>query len=84
MATDKGGQRGPQSTRQAFSRENDRRSNDRDNRDIAQNTANGLNQGPAPPVPGFGFNFAGMPNMPMFPPNFLNAAGGGQPSAPGQ
>lgn len=94
MATDTGGKRGPQSSRtdpvRGYGRDNNRqdygngnRYNDRDMRDGHQGNNNG-NMGVAPPVPGFGFNFSGIPNMSMFPANFLNAAGTPQPPPPGQ
>ena len=102
MATDSGGKRGPQSTRLngPDHRNNDRgggyrnNSNDYDRTDSrdrndpyrsSQQPQQGQN-GIPPPVPGFGFNFTGMPNMPMFPPGFLNAAAGGagQQGPPGQ
>ena len=82
MQTDKGGQRGPQSSRQGFGRDNDRRNSDHDGRDSNPNYINTANGGPPPPLPGFGFNFGNMPNMAMFPPGFLNGAG--QTQAPGQ
>ena len=96
MATDSGGKRGPQSSRENREREQALRQNDNgrsgsysknngdyDNRNDNRGS-NGTNIGGVPPpVPGFGFNFSGMPNMPMFPPGFLNA-GAGQPPPPGQ
>jgi len=89
MATDQGGKRGPQSSRTNPHGERDRgfRRNDRheggsgggggsgQDRDHA---ANPNNIGVPPAVPGFGFNFPGMPN---FAQNFMM---GGQGSLAGQ
>ena len=68
MATDRGGQQGPRSTRDApansapVSRYRQPERNDRDAGNI----------GVPPAVPGFGFQFPGMPNgIPMFPPGFV-------------
>lgn len=68
MATDKGGQQGPRSTRDPpssttpASRYRQPERNDRDSTSI----------GVSPAVPGFGFQFPGLPNgMPMFPPGFV-------------
>lgn len=69
MATDKGGQQGPRSTRDPPTnttpvsryRQPEVR-NDRDQSSI----------GVSPAVPGFGFQFPGMPNgLPLFPPGFV-------------
>lgn len=69
MATDKGGQQGPRSTRDPPTnttpvsryRQPEIR-NDRDQSSI----------GVSPAVPGFGFQFPGMPNgLPLFPPGFV-------------
>ncbi len=71
MATDKGGQQGPRSTRDPPSNSNPppqqqryRQPERNDNRD--NNTI-----GVAPAVPGFGFQFPGMPNGFQFPPGFI-------------
>ncbi|CAD6590322.1 MAG: hypothetical protein ASARMPREDX12_004254 [Alectoria sarmentosa] len=71
MATDKGGQQGPRSTRDPPSNSNPppqqqryRQPERNDNRD--NNTI-----GVAPAVPGFGFQFPGMPNGFQFPPGFV-------------
>lgn len=71
MATDKGGQQGPRSTRDPPSTSNPppqqqryRQPERNDNRD--NNTV-----GVAPAVPGFGFQFPGMPNGFQFPPGFV-------------
>lgn len=71
MATDKGGQQGPRSTRDPPTTSNPppqqqryRQPERTDNRD--NNTI-----GVAPAVPGFGFQFPGMPNGFQFPPGFV-------------
>ena len=71
MATDKGGQQGPRSTRDPPTNSNPppqqqryRQPERTDNRD--NNTI-----GVAPAVPGFGFQFPGMPNGFQFPPGFV-------------
>ncbi|MCJ1268353.1 hypothetical protein MMC22_008241 [Lobaria immixta] len=68
MATDKGGQQGPRSTRDPpssstpVSRYRQQERSDRD--------ANSI--GVSPAVPGFGFQFPGLPNgMPFIPPGFV-------------
>lgn len=68
MATDKGGQQGPRSTRDPpssstpVSRYRQQERNDRDTNSI----------GVSPAVPGFGFQFPGLPNgMPFIPPGFV-------------
>ena len=70
MQTDKGGQQGPRSTRDApppatasrYRQPDGRIGNERDNNNV----------GVPPSVPGFGFQFPPMPNgMPMFPPGFM-------------
>ncbi|KMU82888.1 hypothetical protein CIHG_00671 [Coccidioides immitis H538.4] len=82
MATDQGGKRGPQSSRPTHDQNRFRRpergmddgpANDRD-RDRDNSSANNVAVPPA--VPGFGFQF---PGMPMFPPGFM--LGGAQPSS---
>ncbi|EER27483.1 hypothetical protein D8B26_006445 [Coccidioides posadasii str. Silveira] len=82
MATDQGGKRGPQSSRPTHDQNRFRRpergmddgpANDRD-RDRDNSNANNVAVPPA--VPGFGFQF---PGMPMFPPGFM--LGGAQPSS---
>ncbi|KAL9119834.1 MAG: hypothetical protein Q9187_003612 [Circinaria calcarea] len=78
MQTDKGGQQGPRSTRDApssnasrYRQPEGRNSNDRDTNTI----------GVAPSVPGFGFQFPPMHNgMPMFPPGFMMS--GSTPTQP--
>ena len=81
MATDKGGQQGPRSTRDTptqggASRFRQPEGRDRNDRDV--NTI-----GVPPAVPGFGFQF--MPNgMPMFPPGFvMPGSTPAQPPPPG-
>jgi protein NRD1 len=67
MATDKGGSQGPRSTRDGPANQAPQqryRQPERDNRD-----ANNI--GVAPAVPGFGFQFPGMPNGFQFPPGFI-------------
>lgn len=81
MATDKGGQQGPRSTRDIPSAPTPAsryRASERSDRD-----ANTI--GVAPAVPGFGFQFPGMPNgMPMFPPGFvMPGTSPAQPPPPG-
>ncbi len=68
MATDKGGQQGPRSTRDPptssapVSRYRQPERNERETNSI----------GVSPAVPGFGFQFPGLPNgMPLFPPGFV-------------
>lgn len=78
MATDKGGQQGPRSTRDAPSSSN-ANSNSNSNststsrfRQPERNDREANNIGVSPAVPGFGFQFPGMPNgMPMFPHGFV-------------
>ena len=85
MATDKGGQHGPQSTRDTQQQnERYRQPQQRDDRLYSQQgsgNGNGNNSvGVGPAVPGFGFNFPGMPNGFQFPPGFVFP---GQPPPPG-
>lgn len=76
MATDKGGQQGPRSTRDGPGSSN---SNNNTNSTSAsrfrqpdRNDREANSIGVAPAVPGFGFQFPGMPNgMPIFPPGFV-------------
>ncbi|KAL9102874.1 MAG: hypothetical protein Q9163_002026 [Psora crenata] len=87
MATDKGGQQGPRSSRDQSAQQpqNDRyRQPPPDDRNNNQPNTNPVGGGPA--VPGFGFNFPQMPNGFQFPPNFMfpsSAAAPGQPPPPG-
>jgi protein NRD1 len=69
MATDKGGQQGPRSTRDTTTSSaapvSRYRQPERNDRDVS-------NIGVSPAVPGFGFQFPAMPNgMPMLPPGFV-------------
>ena len=87
MATDKGGQQGPRSSRDPPSHQtpNDRyRQPPRDDRNNNQQNNNSIGVGPA--VPGFGFNLPQMPNGFQLPPNFMfpnTAPAPGQPPPPG-
>lgn len=66
IATDTGGRRGPQSSRQPDRGETQDRPNSRSNNNnnmMGNNSANGM-----PMMP---FNFPGMPNGMMFPPGFF-------------
>ncbi|KAJ9248476.1 hypothetical protein C8Q69DRAFT_116894 [Paecilomyces variotii] len=96
MATDKGGQRGPQSSRSQHDRFGGRRPErgmdshghggpggpgGHPDRDVSN-----ANVGVPPAVPGFGFSF---PGVPMFPPGFMMGGAQGssspaQPPPPGQ
>ena len=81
MATDKGGQQGPRSTRDTPTQggaSHFRQPEGRDRNDRDVNTI-----GVPPAVPGFGFQF--MPNgMPMFPPGFvMPGSTPAQPPPPG-
>lgn len=80
MATDKGGQQGPRSTRDGPTNQapNQRyrqpERNDRDNNNGNSNSSNNNSNsgiGVAPSVPGFGFQFPGIPNGFQFPPGFV-------------
>ena len=81
MATDKGGQQGPRSTRET---QNSSSSGSR-LRQPERNDREANTIGVAPAVPGFGFQFPGLPNgMPMFPPGFvMPGASPAQPPPPG-
>ena len=69
MQTDKGGQQGPRSTRDAPTPMNGSRYRQPEGRGTNNRDSN--NVGAPPSVPGFGFQFP-MPNgMPMFPPGFM-------------
>lgn len=86
MATDQSGKRGPQSTRsQQQERAAANRRNDRNDGTGERDTANTNNPAVPPAVPGFGFQF---PGMPMFPPGFMMGGMPGtqpaQPPPPGQ
>ncbi|WEW56350.1 hypothetical protein PRK78_001793 [Emydomyces testavorans] len=81
MATDQGGKRGPQSTRPPYEHPRFRRSergmDDGPGSDRDHDSSSASNNVAVPPaVPGFGFQF---PGMPMFPPGFM--LGGAQPSS---
>ncbi|KIX09332.1 uncharacterized protein Z518_00411 [Rhinocladiella mackenziei CBS 650.93] len=72
IATDQGGRRGPQSSRQNVGRDDrhrdDDRRMDRNDRQVSSNTSD--NNGAMPAMP-FPMNFGNMPNgMPMLPPGF--------------
>ncbi|KAI2351364.1 hypothetical protein LOY94_003142 [Ophidiomyces ophidiicola] len=79
MATDQGGKRGPQSSRPSFEQRlrRDRQTDDGpgSDRDADRDNANANAVAVPPAVPGFGFQF---PGMPMFPPGFM--MGGAQPA----
>ncbi|GAD99445.1 RNA binding protein Nrd1 [Paecilomyces variotii No. 5] len=96
MATDKGGQRGPQSSRSQHDRFGGRpRERGMDNHGHGGPPGPGghpdrdpsnANVGVPPAVPGFGFSF---PGVPMFPPGFMMGGAQGssspaQPPPPGQ
>ena len=85
MATDKGGQHGPQSTRDNQQSDRFQQSQQRDDRSYSQQgSGNGNNSfGVGPAVPGFSFNFPGMPNGFQFPPGFVFPTAPGQPPPPG-
>jgi protein NRD1 len=82
MATDRGGQQGPRSTRDTTANSTPQgsryRQPERNDRDVS-------NIGVPPAVPGFGFQFSTMPNgMPMFPPGFvIPGTTAAQPPPPG-
>ncbi|KAI1916840.1 hypothetical protein LOZ58_000770 [Ophidiomyces ophidiicola] len=79
MATDQGGKRGPQSSRPSFEQRlrRDRQTDDGpgSDRDADRDNANANAVAVPPAVPGFGFQF---PGMPMFPAGFM--MGGAQPA----
>ena len=87
MATDKGGQQGPRSSRDPPIQQpqNDRyRQPPRDDRTSSLQNNNSIGVGPA--VPGFGFNFPQIPNGFQLPPNFVfpgSTPAPGQPPPPG-
>ena len=97
MQTDKGGQQGPRSTRepppshgqryrQSDRHENDSRNSNSNNADNNGNgNGNNSSNNTAPSVPGFGFNFPGMPTGFQFPPGFVFPGGmpNTQPPPPG-
>lgn len=65
-------------------RDRERENNQRDVVAAPNNNADPNTIGVPPPVPGFGFNFANMPNgMPMFPPGFMMPTTQPQQQAPG-
>lgn len=82
MATDKGGQQGPRSSREGpnnsgQSSQQRYRQPERDNRDAG-------NVGVPPAVPGFGFQYPGLPAGFQFPPGFvMPGSAPTQPPPPG-
>ena len=80
MATDKGGQQGPRSSRDPPNQNDSYRQPPRDNPNSnQQSNNNSIGVGPA--VPGFGFNLPQMQNGFQFPPGFVFP---GMTQAPGQ
>ena len=71
MATDKGGQQGPRSTRDPPSNSNPPPQQQRYRQPERTDNRDNNNIGVAPAVPGFGFQFPGMPNGFQFPPGFV-------------
>lgn len=90
MQTDKGGQQGPRSERadnqrfrQPERNNRDNNQNNNNNNDSNQQQSNN-NPNAAPAVPGFGFQFPGMPPNFQFPPGFIfPGATPAQPPPPG-
>lgn len=85
MATDKGGHKGPHSSRDATNSQPSRfRQSDNRPSDSRDNSTN-MNIGVPPAIPNFGFQFPSMPNgMSMFPPGMLpQGPGNGQTGPPG-
>ncbi|KAL9609388.1 MAG: hypothetical protein Q9167_005835 [Letrouitia subvulpina] len=85
MATDKGGHKGPHSSRDAANSQPNRfRQPDNRPSDSRDNSTN-MNIGVPPAIPNFGFQFPSMPNgMSMFPPGMLpQGPGNGQNGPPG-
>ena len=71
MATDKGGQQGPRSTRDPPSNPNPAPQQQRYRQPERTDNHDNNTIGVAPAVPGFGFQFPGMPNGFQFPPGFI-------------
>ena len=71
MATDKGGQQGPRSTRDPPTTTNPPLQQQRYRQPERNDNRDSSNIGVAPAVPGFGFQFPGMPNGFQFPPGFV-------------
>ena len=71
MATDKGGQQGPRSTRDPPSTPNPPPQQQRYRQPERNDNRDNSTIGVAPAVPGFGFQFPGMPNGFQFPPGFV-------------
>lgn len=71
MATDKGGQQGPRSTRDPPSNSNPPPQQQRYRQPERNDNHDNNTIGVAPAVPGFGFQFPGMPNGFQFPPGFI-------------
>ncbi|KIW68274.1 hypothetical protein PV04_04231 [Phialophora macrospora] len=71
IATDSGGRRGPQSSRN-FGGRDDHRHKDNDRRDRDDRNSNNPNNMPVGVMPNMAFpmNFGNMPGMPAFPPGF--------------
>ncbi|ETI24315.1 hypothetical protein G647_03684 [Cladophialophora carrionii CBS 160.54] len=72
IATDSGGRRGPQSSRNFGGRDDNNRFRDNDRRDRDDRNSNNPNNMPVGVVPNMPFpmNFGNMPGMPTFPPGF--------------
>lgn len=71
MATDKGGQQGPRSTRDPPTTSNPPPQQQRYRQPERTDNRDNSTIGVAPAVPGFGFQFPGMPNGFQFPPGFV-------------
>lgn len=71
MATDKGGQQGPRSTRDPPSNPNPPPQQQRYRQPERNDNRDNSTIGVAPAVPGFGFQFPGLPNGFQFPPGFV-------------
>lgn len=71
MATDKGGQQGPRSTRDPPSNSNPPPQQQRYRQPERNDNRDNSTIGVAPAVPGFGFQFPGLPNGFQFPPGFV-------------
>lgn len=79
MATDKGGQQGPRSTRDSAPSTGGSRYRQPD-----RNQNQDVNSITVPPaVPVFGFQYPTLPNMPMFPNYYTGATTTAQPPPPG-
>lgn len=82
MATDKGGQQGPRSSRDGQS--NSQPPNQRYRQPERNDRPENNNIGVAPAVPNFGFQIPGMPNGFTFPPGFVwPGSAPSQPPPPG-